>query len=255
MGRRIKICVADDEPVIAEVLCEGLRAHNFEAVEAHSGQEALDICKEGGIDLILLDINMPGIQGDTMANLLIRTAPELTNKIVLWSGIQRDLLEKKASATRVAGYISKDFGGTELATQVARYLERAPKKPTRSYNVLMVDDDRADYYLTQKMLEEFGHFTLDWARNFGDGVKAIMTGQHDAALVDYKLSGRTGLDLMKRISSEGIPTPMVLLTGYPDKNIRSLARDSGAVHCLDKENLTPATLDRVLRYVIAVYKS
>ena len=63
MGRKIKICVADDEPVLAEVLCEGLRAHNFEAVQANSGQEALDICRAGGIDLILLDINMPGIDG------------------------------------------------------------------------------------------------------------------------------------------------------------------------------------------------
>ena len=63
MGRKVKICVADDESVIAEVLCEGLRAHNFEAVGANCGQDALDICRLGGVDLILLDINMPGIDG------------------------------------------------------------------------------------------------------------------------------------------------------------------------------------------------
>lgn len=63
MGRKAKICVVDDEPVVVSVLCLGLKNHNFEAIQAESGTKALEICKAGDIDLILLDISMPDMDG------------------------------------------------------------------------------------------------------------------------------------------------------------------------------------------------
>ena len=118
MGRRIKICVADDEPVIAEVLCEGLRAHNFEAVEAHSGQEALDICKEGGIDLILLDINMPGMDGYEVCRQL-KASPDKEDITVMFvTGREEPEDHEKGFDLGAVDYVTKPFNLPMLMVRV-----------------------------------------------------------------------------------------------------------------------------------------
>jgi len=63
MGGRIKVCVVDDHPEAAEVLCEGLRYHDYESFPCLSGQAALDLCATEPIDLILLDVVMPEMDG------------------------------------------------------------------------------------------------------------------------------------------------------------------------------------------------
>lgn len=58
-----RVCVADDCVDEVSVLCEGLKLHNYDAVASFTGQQALDRCSEGGIDLLLLDIGLPDING------------------------------------------------------------------------------------------------------------------------------------------------------------------------------------------------
>ena len=54
-----KILIVDDEADIRNALAIYLKAEKYDIVSAGDGQEALSILKEGGIDLVLLDIMMP----------------------------------------------------------------------------------------------------------------------------------------------------------------------------------------------------
>jgi len=58
-----KVCVADDNRESADIICKGLQMHGYEAVAVADGLEALEICRNDDIDLILLDVNMPGMDG------------------------------------------------------------------------------------------------------------------------------------------------------------------------------------------------
>jgi two-component system, cell cycle response regulator len=58
-----KILVVDDIPANVKLLEARLQAEYFQVVTALNGQDALAICAEGGVDLILLDIMMPGMDG------------------------------------------------------------------------------------------------------------------------------------------------------------------------------------------------
>jgi len=60
---RCRVCVADDCIEAAAVLCEGLRLHDYDAVGVHTGTEALEMCRKGDIDLLLLDVCMPDMSG------------------------------------------------------------------------------------------------------------------------------------------------------------------------------------------------
>jgi two-component system, cell cycle response regulator len=58
-----RILVVDDIPANVKLLEARLQAEYFQVVTALNGPDALAICAEGGIDLILLDIMMPGMDG------------------------------------------------------------------------------------------------------------------------------------------------------------------------------------------------
>lgn len=58
-----RVLVIDDIADEAMVLCEGLKLHDYEAESADTGEAALARCAEGGIDLILLDVGLPDIDG------------------------------------------------------------------------------------------------------------------------------------------------------------------------------------------------
>lgn len=118
MGRRVQICVTDDEPVIAEVLCEGLRAHNFDAVEAHCGEDALNLCKKGGIDLILLDINMPGVDGYEVCRQL-KASPDTRDITVIFvTGREGPEDHEKGFELGAVDFVTKPFNLPMLMVRV-----------------------------------------------------------------------------------------------------------------------------------------
>ncbi len=61
--KNIRVCVADDNRDEVLILCESLKLHNYEAIPAFTGMEAIDLCKSGSVDLLLLDIGLPDIDG------------------------------------------------------------------------------------------------------------------------------------------------------------------------------------------------
>jgi len=73
--------VTDDCADEVTILCEGLELNAYEAVAASTGQEALERCAEGGIDLVLLDVTLPDMDGYEVCRRL--KADEKTRNIVV----------------------------------------------------------------------------------------------------------------------------------------------------------------------------
>ncbi|HOE65370.1 MAG TPA: response regulator [Candidatus Hydrogenedentes bacterium] len=80
---RYRICVADDCEEAAAVLSEGLQLHDYDVCVAHTGAEALAICKAGGIDLILLDVCMPEMDGYEVCRQL-KASPQTSAIVVVF---------------------------------------------------------------------------------------------------------------------------------------------------------------------------
>jgi two-component system, cell cycle response regulator len=60
---QFSVCVADDCADENDLLCMGLRLNNYAALPAYTGQEALDLCSQGKVDVLLLDVELPDIDG------------------------------------------------------------------------------------------------------------------------------------------------------------------------------------------------
>lgn len=59
----MRILVVDDEPVVAEVMAEAIRAAGCEALVALDGTEALDLLSATPVDGVFMDLVMPGLSG------------------------------------------------------------------------------------------------------------------------------------------------------------------------------------------------
>ncbi len=121
-----------------------------------------------------------------------------------------------------------------------------------TWRVLLIDDDEDDYFLTKAMLAEAHSrkFELVWISTYEEALQTIMSGHFDAALVDYDLGGRTGIELIKEIISQGLPTPLILYTGRGSYDVDVEAMQAGATLYLTKREANPLLLERFIRYAI-----
>jgi signal transduction histidine kinase len=127
-------------------------------------------------------------------------------------------------------------------------------EPERSaIRVLVVDDSVGDFDLVAELLDvaDEGGWTLEHAQTWEDGLRALARGAHDAALVDFRLGGRDGLELVEAVLAEGCRTPLVLLTGAGRQGLDRAALSAGAADYLDKNALDPELLATTIRRAIA----
>lgn len=116
------ILVIDDSEdtltLVSQVLGE---EHKVFAID--SWVHATDYIFKHDIDLILLDINMPGLSGDKLAEVLMRSVKSKPVNIVLFSAMDEADLRRKAKEVGAKGYITKTFDANLLRSRVRRFLK------------------------------------------------------------------------------------------------------------------------------------
>lgn len=112
------ILVVDDEPMNVMVMQELLQSLGYDVICAGSGQEAMSIymVKKGQIDLVILDMIMPGMGGSATFDALRGLNPEL--KIILSSGYSADGEARKILDRGCNGFIQKPFLLNELSQKI-----------------------------------------------------------------------------------------------------------------------------------------
>jgi DNA-binding response OmpR family regulator len=112
------ILVADDEPNIALSLKFLMEQAGFSVQTASNGQEALDAVARSAPDLILLDINMPRVNGYQVCE-AVRANPEWKHvRIVMLTAKGRDIEREKGLALGADDYITKPFATQEVVQKV-----------------------------------------------------------------------------------------------------------------------------------------
>ncbi|HLH52355.1 MAG TPA: response regulator [Verrucomicrobiae bacterium] len=92
-----RILLVDDEKSIREALSKVLRGENYEVLLAETGKEAMDRYGTGRIDLLLLDLNLPGGNGWATLEWLAKVNPLLPVVIITGRADQRELAQKSGA--------------------------------------------------------------------------------------------------------------------------------------------------------------
>lgn len=116
------ILVVDDEKVLRDLLRPYLEAEGFSVVEAATGPEALHALQRGGIDLVVLDVMLPGEDGFSV----LRQAREFSDAPVIMLTARRDEDYRVLGLRQGADdYVVKPFSTAELVARIVANLRRA----------------------------------------------------------------------------------------------------------------------------------
>ncbi len=118
-----QIMVVDDDPDTVSILARHLQREGFGAVEAISGAECLRLVHEQPVDVILLDLMMPGMDGFQVCRAL-KEDPE-TAEIPVIMITARDDLDARAEGMRlgVSDFLAKPVFRRQLANRIRAQLE------------------------------------------------------------------------------------------------------------------------------------
>jgi two-component system, OmpR family, KDP operon response regulator KdpE len=117
------ILVTDDDPELRRVLTRTLDALGFQVTESPNGEHALKVVDSGPYDVVLMDVNMPGIGGIEACRAMRKKAPRL--QIMMLT--VRDLEAEKIAAFEAGAddYITKPFSIPELAARLRSAVRRS----------------------------------------------------------------------------------------------------------------------------------
>lgn len=136
-----RILVAEDETSLNDLLQDALRMNGYETISAKHGLEALRLIREQKPDLVILDINMPKLDGFGVIEKL-RNENNNVPVIVLTARDQKD--DKTIGFGLGADdFVTKPFGLEELLMRVAAVLRRSKNTPT-SGNILVIGNISLD---------------------------------------------------------------------------------------------------------------
>jgi diguanylate cyclase (GGDEF)-like protein/PAS domain S-box-containing protein len=121
----------------------------------------------------------------------------------------------------------------------------------RITRILYMEDNPGLSALLQKNLQRRG-FLVDTASNGEEGLRMIENNSYDVLLVDYNMPFFGGIDVIRALSSKGMPTPVIMVTGEGNETIAAESLKLGASDYIVKDvemrylSLLPAVIDQVL---------
>lgn len=132
-----KILVVDDEPQIRRVLKTTLSAQGYEVFDAKTGLDALESVRADRFDLILLDMNMPGMGGLETCR-LIRASSEVAIIILTVRSTEQEKVQ--ALDAGADDYVTKPFSTPELLARIRAALRRLPTSAEGNADSIVLDE-------------------------------------------------------------------------------------------------------------------
>lgn len=123
-----KVLVVDDDHQIREALRRGLRSRGYDVLTAGNGETALDVLASAAVDVLVLDLGLPGIDGHEV----IRRLRSFSDVPVVVLSVRESQTEKVTALDAGADdYVVKPFGMDELLARMRAALRRARPEETR----------------------------------------------------------------------------------------------------------------------------
>jgi signal transduction histidine kinase len=124
MGQTARVLVIDDDPIMRELACAKLAEAGFQPRVAADGAEGLAILRSEGADIVISDVDMPGLSGFDLTR-AVRADPTLSEiPVIVVTGSERPDAVEQAFASGATSFLAKPINWT-LFTQAVRFVLKA----------------------------------------------------------------------------------------------------------------------------------
>src|SRR5499426_720844 len=138
-----RIMIVDDDPQIRRVLRTALVAQGYEIVDARNGEEALEKLRGEKVDLVILDMNMPGMGGLETCRML-RSTSDISIIMLTVRDAESDKVE--ALDAGADDYMTKPFSSPELLARIRAALRRS-SQVSSEMQVIRLEDVEINFNL------------------------------------------------------------------------------------------------------------
>lgn len=206
MNKKISILTVDDDAGVGDSLTDLLNAKGYDARFATSGKEALSIIKEKKIDAVFLDIRMPEMNGVETLNCIKKCSP-LTSVVMITAYAEDELVEQ----ARIEGALQILKKPLDIE-RLLSFLEKMQRLKT-----LLIVDDSKEFCCTLKACLDDLSYNVVVAHNIYEGIEKFDENKAELLLVDIKLNGDSGLELVNAIREKGSKSAIILMSGYANQ--------------------------------------
>ena len=121
--------------------------------------------------------------------------------------------------------------------------------------VLLIDDESSRFVITRDLFDVRypGRFAFDWAGSFADGLAAIRLSRHDVYLVDHRIGGQRGVELVAAVAAE-CQAPLIVTSEHENHELDVAALRAGAADYLVREVHDVAHLEHAIRYALQQHR-
>ena len=240
---KVRLLLVDDEEAFLTSVSRVLNRRNIEVFTACGGKEAFEILRRQEVDVVVLDMKMPGMDGAEVFGEMKHTWPDMP--VIILTG--HESLSEACQMTKegVFDYLMKPCDIDALAQKIYEAVEKragmdAAKEDGEvasnrgeTARVLLVDDERPfldalKKVLTRRAMEVFT------AENGDEALNLLKDTHVDVVVLDIKMPGMDGLDVLRRVKAGSVNREVILLTGHPTVETAMAGMKQGAFDYMTK---------------------
>ena len=238
------VLVAADDPGVKNALVLLLREMGHEVVTTTSddGFASLIKSRTGSVrpEVLIVDSKQANEHGRRVVSSLRWMFGAETPAIILGEGTAKGLEPDAVGEPYV--YLRKPVRSSELTAQIDRFLALVrhhaagsvrPARDALRQTIFVVDDDNV---LRDAARDVFGHWGQE-AELFSSSESFLAAYDRDrrgCLVIDHKLPGMTGVELLERLKTEGSTLPSIMITGHGDTSTAVRALKAGAIDYIEK---------------------
>jgi len=243
----IKLLVVDDEPGMCDILKKMFSPKGYEVLTATSGQDALSIIKKDNPELVLLDINMQGLNGLEVLRRIKAVSPK--TKVVMVSISDDPDTKEKARVLGADGFVKKPFTTSHLEDVVILKVSEMSKEKEPA-KILIADDEEGIRDSLKKFLKERFECAVSEAANGKEALDLLRAGKFDLVFLDIKMPGISGMDVIKEKKKLDYKPCIWVITRFDSEEVARNVIKEGADDYIPKP-LSLRLLDKRIRDFLA----
>ncbi|MEK6624298.1 MAG: response regulator, partial [Bdellovibrionota bacterium] len=245
------ILIVDDDADQTALLSSRLKKYNYNILSAKNGLEAIGLCQKILPDIVLLDLEMPIMNGlETLRRLMSLHGASTLPIIIHSSKITPENIE--LFRPNANDYIQKPAKLSELLGKIQQHIVRPKSKQnfevSAPANILLIDDSEDIFALFKIYLKKTPHH-LEYAASAEAGIKMLESKRFDIIFMDLNLPGMNGIEataMLKQVGDENSGHFRVaLLTAAHLDTVRAEAQKAGVDLVIEKK----LSKEKILEYI------
>lgn len=205
MAETLKILVVDDDKDFCRNAGDILELKGYEVTAAYEGFKALELVKQNGFGLVLMDVRMPGMDGVETFKKIKEIAPD--TPVIMVTAYAVEELMREALQEGAFGFLRKPLDFDKLF----QLIKNAIPNGTR---VLVVDDDENFCANIKDVLSNKG-YRVSVTHDGNTAIQKAWQKKFDIIILDMKLPALNGLETYLAIRDIRPKVVVIIVTGYP----------------------------------------